>query len=319
MSGMEDASPPTAPQPHEPPRPEPAEPPAAARVYAVQRRFDMATLFVMTTLFAVVFALVRSLGGSLTTAVMIAGCIVVVGLVQAVAGPDRSPRWVSILAGGGYWAACGVIVGRLEDGLGAGVAFGVLWGLFGAPVGYLAGAIAAGVFLIADKLRTGVTAADFDPRTVFGPQSEPPIEAAPPLAKKKLYAVRRRFDLATLFVVTAAFALVFAAIRTLGWPPVSAGMIGGCIAAVGAAQAFAPADWSPRLVSVAAGVAYWGAGAFVVAVLEWRVDIGDLTYFALFGAIAGYLSGVVAAGVFLIADRMRKRIADDWENEDEHA
>ena len=311
---------------------------SGAKVYSVQRRFDLSTLFVMTTVFSIVFALVRWLGGSLAPAVMIAGNILVVGAAQAY-GENRWPaRKASIYVGAAYWGV-GVVILRvavLSSGTSAPGIFvlpialvqGGIAAIPGALLGYLAGAVAAGVFLIADVLRNGwspelltspfakpETSADSGMlRSLLDAQQwrradESPSAAPPPFSPAaNVYSVQRRFDLATLFVMTTAFCAVFALIRFLGWSLTAAMLAAGCIAFVGFAQAMLRLGWSPRVVSMFAGAVYWTAYLLIFSAAQGGVAmmmILTIPFAAVGGAVLGYVAGVGAAGVFLVADKLR--------------
>lgn len=317
------------------------EGPRGAKTYAVQRRFDLATLFVMTTLFSIVFAIIRGLGGELTLGVLVAGNILVVGVAQAAAESSISPRRVSVYVGAAYWGVCAffwILAAERHGTFLLQIPFALIQASFaaglGAPVGYLAGAIAAGVFLIADILRNG-----WSPELLEAPRFNSPevgreggglasevtrlLEAArqrrpeaPPQAsasngdgsKSRIYAVERRFDLATLFVLTTAFCAVLALTRM--WLSLVPGLLAaGSIAFVGLAQAVVERRYSPRGASMLAGMIYWSA-CYLVAVALWRwpsaVILIRLVFVAIAGGILGYLAGVAAAGVFLIADKLRR-------------
>ena len=77
---------------------------------------------------------------------------------------------------------------------------------------------------------------------------------APPRAAPRLYSVPRRYDLATLFTVTLAYALLFGAMQRSGMPPNVAFDVAGFITLVGIGQALLFKGNAPRLASVVTGV-----------------------------------------------------------------
>ena len=119
------------------------------------------------------------------------------------------------------------------------------------------------------------------------------------------------FDLATMLVVTAAFALLFTGMTVLNSHFVVFAYFSGLIAFVGIAQSVLSERYNPRSVSLAAGVAYNFAVTmiclFIVAFFDrqqrWHADA--LICPLLFSPALGYLSGVLVAGTFLVADQLR--------------
>lgn len=124
-----------------------------------------------------------------------------------------------------------------------------------------------------------------------------------------LYSVPRRFDIATLLTVSFAYSLLFTLLRQLGaeWPTFA--YFGGLSVVVGVAQAMFPYGNQPRWASALAGMGYS---------LLWCIGLGIIYGFlesdlicAMFAAVVvgpmiGYLSGACEAGVFLVADMVRR-------------
>ncbi|MCO6043833.1 hypothetical protein NG895_07925 [Aeoliella sp. ICT_H6.2] len=128
--------------------------------------------------------------------------------------------------------------------------------------------------------------------------------------EQTLYSVPRRFDIATMLTVSFAYSLLFTMLRLLGaeWPVFA--FIGGLTIAVGVAQAFFPYGDAPRWASAIAGVAYsllWWV-AFVVVYGTWDGEFLCVAFSSvIWGPLLGYLCGACEAGVFLVADMVRKR------------
>jgi hypothetical protein len=128
----------------------------------------------------------------------------------------------------------------------------------------------------------------------------------------KVYSVPRRFDLATIFVVMLAFSLLFGAMKAFQFPAEASASIAGFIAAIGAAQALLFGGRRPRTASLVTGsliftgilLATWVANG--PRMTHWGLILFGATYGVIGGGILGYLSGGIVAGVFLIADKVRK-------------
>lgn len=128
----------------------------------------------------------------------------------------------------------------------------------------------------------------------------------------KVYSAPRRFDLATIFVVTSAYGLLFGALNALGaWPIVSA-VIAGFITIVGIGQALLFGGKKPRAASVLVGV--------VLHVVIWTSIMAVSPRFyppeawlamvaavVVSGVMLGYCAGGLVGGVFLLADVLRGR------------
>ncbi|MFV1966058.1 MAG: hypothetical protein ACC628_11580 [Pirellulaceae bacterium] len=126
---------------------------------------------------------------------------------------------------------------------------------------------------------------------------------------EKVYAVPRRYDLTTLFVVSLAFAMLFGGIRAAGGPPEVFATVAGYVTVIGLSQAIFFRGKRPRVASVIAGVLFVFGAGIVVSVLsgEWWGLLAcanpcTLTVAALFG----YMVGTLIGGVFLVTDYCRK-------------
>jgi hypothetical protein len=134
-------------------------------VYSAPRRFDIFTLMVVTVAYAFLFMLTSIVDTINKTASLWASAVIgiflaYVAVAQIVLFQGRSPRIASMLAGVSavaIWLL--VFVVRFADPVGA--PYDLVWGMicscvWGAPVGYLAGATVGGVFLVSDVLRRKV-------------------------------------------------------------------------------------------------------------------------------------------------------------------
>ena len=130
----------------------------------------------------------------------------------------------------------------------------------------------------------------------------------------RLHSVPRRFDLATILVVTIAYALLFAGLRSLRFPPFAFVVVVGFISCVGIGQALLLGGKKPRISSVLVGiVCFVGTSVFYAMSSGWAqfdvrfVALGVL-WPAISGAISGYVAGVAVGSVFLISSVVRKSI-----------
>jgi hypothetical protein len=134
------------------------------------------------------------------------------------------------------------------------------------------------------------------------------LGSAPP---EKIYSAPRRFDLATIFVVTFAYSLLFAVLSGLGAPPALSVIFGVFITVVGIGQAVLYGGNNARVASVisgaiigvpiALGLTIWASRTSPGALLILMTPLG-----AALGALCGYLAGTLVGGVFLVADKLRR-------------
>jgi len=127
-----------------------------------------------------------------------------------------------------------------------------------------------------------------------------------------IYSVPRRFDLATIFVVTAAYSILLGGLTALDATPIIKTLVAGFVTIVAISQAGLEKRIHPRGTSIIAG-----AIAFTIIVaVEWlelrrHVPIPFIAIViagVLIGSFLGYLAGTVAGGVFLVADLLRGRL-----------
>jgi hypothetical protein len=134
-----------------------------------------------------------------------------------------------------------------------------------------------------------------------------------PTATSELYSAPRRFDLATIFVVTAAYSLLFGFMTALDASPGMKIVLGGVVTIVAAAQALFLKVANPRGVSIVTGAAAYTLFSWIA----WFIDPHTFFFSSLFyvtfingligGSMMGYLAGVLVGGVFLVADALRTR------------
>jgi hypothetical protein len=133
-----------------------------------------------------------------------------------------------------------------------------------------------------------------------------------PPSALKLYSAPRRFDLFTIMIVTAAYAVLLSGMSALRFPPVHSCYVAVFITMVAVGQALLSGLSMPRAVSVYTGMIAYFLCTISYAFVEPRFDLFEMIPIAiflslLFGGILGYLAGVLVGGVFLVADVLRQR------------
>lgn len=124
-----------------------------------------------------------------------------------------------------------------------------------------------------------------------------------------LYSVPRRYDLASMFAISVAYAMLFAIMRAFSAPPSISLLTGVFLAVVGAAQAVMFEGNSPREASIISGGVAGFTAVIVFAVLEGvRLPIAfpQAVCSIAWGPLAGYLAGTIVGGIWLTADYLRK-------------
>jgi hypothetical protein len=134
-------------------------------------------------------------------------------------------------------------------------------------------------------------------------------------SRPKIYSAPRRFDLAMIFVVTAVYAVLFAGMSALQFPPVASLAVAGFVTFVGIGQALLFRGRRPRTASMVVGAFLFTSATLVL----WIATGPGLRFYGVSrilwsgaacvigGAIWGYLAGVLVGGVFLLADVVRRR------------
>jgi hypothetical protein len=126
-----------------------------------------------------------------------------------------------------------------------------------------------------------------------------------------LYSAPRRFDLATIFVVTAAYSLLFTGLTLLDFHPLEMLVIGAFITVIGVGQALLIKVLNPRAASIVVGAAFSICIGIVWWTYEddplWLLMIIVVVYGLFAGGVFGYIAGVLVGGVFLVADALRHK------------
>jgi hypothetical protein len=136
----------------------------------------------------------------------------------------------------------------------------------------------------------------------------------------KLYSAPRRFDLFTIMLVTAAYAVLLSGMSALRFLPVFSCYVAIFITVIAVGQALLSGR-SPRAVSVYTGMVAFFFCTISYTFVEPRFDLFEaipaaIFFSLLFGGILGYLAGVLVGGVFLVADLLRQRYGrQDDEND----
>ena len=126
-----------------------------------------------------------------------------------------------------------------------------------------------------------------------------------------IYSVPRQFDLATVFVVSLAYALLFATMRTRQVPLGVFVFVTAFVTIIGAAQALLFGGKRPRLASMVAGVAIYVVAVTYMCLTQFRTTavepvVFQLSMNAILGTFLGYLAGTIVGGIFLVAHVARR-------------
>lgn len=130
----------------------------------------------------------------------------------------------------------------------------------------------------------------------------------------QVFAVPRRFDLATVLVAMTGFALLFTVlIAVFKSPPAFLAAMAILFAMVAVGQALAIRTENPREASVAAG-AMFGIAVALYQVYQYGPHYMLSVLFApVWGGCCGYLAGTLVGSVFLISHHLRGALtADRW-------
>jgi hypothetical protein len=135
-------------------------------------------------------------------------------------------------------------------------------------------------------------------------------------SRPKVYSAPRRFDISTLMVVTAGYAILFAVLNLLSSASNQAAgisvLVGVFVTLVGVGQATLFGGHRPRTASILVGAIL--TALITVGSMKFISPRGTLgmmlpfvlAYGAISGIIYGYLAGVLVGGVFLVADVIRR-------------
>jgi|GEM_PF-1479162 len=137
--------------------------------------------------------------------------------------------------------------------------------------------------------------------------------------EEELYSVPRRYDLASMFAISVAYAFLFSFMRILGSPPSLICLAGIFCAVVGAAQALMFGGKFPREASAIAGGVAGVIGSIAFPIIE-GYGVAEAVMSAICGVVwcpaVGYLIGAMIGGIWLTADYLRqwseaKRLANE--------
>jgi hypothetical protein len=128
------------------------------QVFAAPRRFDLFTIFVITIAFSILFAGMRLLPLPPVASAIVGGYFALIGLGQAFLFRGNRPRTASVLVGMLYYALVTYILWQLGGPRSYAtsdiVVTGIFMLIFGAVLGFVAGALVGSVFMLADGLRS---------------------------------------------------------------------------------------------------------------------------------------------------------------------
>ena len=124
-----------------------------AQVYSVPRRFDMASMLTVSLAYSILFAILRALGASWVVFLHLGGLTVAVGVAQALAEHSAQVRKASVITGGSYCVIMGGILLAAAPLTSDDRVYLALCLVTGPGLGYLAGALDGGLFLVADMVR----------------------------------------------------------------------------------------------------------------------------------------------------------------------
>lgn len=126
--------------------------------------------------------------------------------------------------------------------------------------------------------------------------------------KHDLYSVPRRYDLASMFAISVAYAILFAGMRALSAPPSSIVLTGIFFTMIGISQAVLFKGNRPRESSILVGV-IGGLLCLIVFGFTAGMSADEAILATICGVFcspfAGYLAGASIGGIWLVADYLR--------------
>ncbi len=131
---------------------------SASDVASVPRRFGAGVLMILMTAFAVLFAVMRTCGARPEIFILVSGLFLGVTLGQILLFQGKRPREASLVAGGVTFPLEVLAVGLCEGPSNAAPVEFIMSmvccaAVAGAPLGYLAGCLVAGVFFVQERHR----------------------------------------------------------------------------------------------------------------------------------------------------------------------
>lgn len=276
------------------------------RAIAKSRRFDRATAVVLGVAVVLIYATLSMLLTSRSSFFYVLGLGAVVAWAQA-----RSRRPATMWLGS-------TLAGLVYTGVWSMFWF-AQWPSFRDVPAYLVGTFVGGplagwsmalalngVYWGASVLRWWLSSES------DGAVQQTPAEqvASPSTVHISIYSVPRRFDVATLLTVSFAYSILFTFLKLLDSHWSVFAFIGGLTITVAMGQMLARSDKEIRNASFVAGALYTLIWCLVVVVASqmWGEGVLLLVFCFVAGPMLGYVTGVVDAGVFLVADLVRKRM-----------
>lgn len=257
-----------------------------SRTYTVPNRFGLRAILMATALFAVTCVLLQAIQASLRIVAPVMSFILLIALAQMLFG--KLPRSACTLVGAILFPVCAwidpVFEGRMR--IQSVLVLDLFWlSVCGAIAGYVGGVILAGMFLVADQLRS--------------------------LRGQSVYAVPRRFGTGTLLLATTLFAMLFAFLQWARARPEELFFYTAFVATLSVAQMVF--ERSPRWASILAGGFYLPLSMIVVPLVRgrgiWRgTGSISLIEWTIIGLFIGYLGGALVAGIFLASDFLAKAL-----------
>jgi hypothetical protein len=127
-----------------------------------------------------------------------------------------------------------------------------------------------------------------------------------------LYSAPRRFDLATIFVVTAAFSVILGGLSAIDAHPIVMVVVGSLLVIVAATQALFREVMNPRGISIVTGAIAFTLMCWIIMFstrhfLSRSFFVNTFIFGIPGGAFLGYLAGTLVGGIFLVADILRGR------------
>lgn len=137
------------------------------------------------------------------------------------------------------------------------------------------------------------------------------------------YGAPRVFDLFTMLAVTLAFALMFALLQLLQSAlfdslEIVALALSLFVTGIAIAQLALWEGKKPRLASLVAGPVVWFFVSVGIQIFHLSLTFPELILLLIMSVLgfpAGYLAGAMVAGVFLVADVLRRRILKSADNQ----
>lgn len=155
------------------------------------------------------------------------------------------------------------------------------------------------------------------------PSGPAPLDGLVKWLGSESYGAPRVFDLFTMLAVTLAFALMFAMLQLLqsafrdSLEVVALGL-SLFVTGIAIAQLALWEGKKPRLASLVAGPVVWFFVSVGIQIFHLSLTFPELILLLIMSVLgfpAGYLAGAMVAGVFLVADVLRRHILKSADNQ----